>query len=615
MAQAHSEQPQSQQTNQAGHQPDSRLAQVMQRLQQQGMVPLMVAGAGVIALVVALFLWASSPDYRVLFSNVSEQDGGQIVSTLESQGVNYRLTGDGTTIMVPANQVHRLRLQLAEAGLPHGGNTGFAIMDDQSFGISQFAEQVNFQRALEGELSSSVESMGPVARARVHLAMAKQSVFVRDQEPAKASVVVNLHAGRSLSQGQVQSVVHLVSSSVSELSPEHVTVVDQRGNLLSQTDDEMGGLSGSELDYTQQIEHNFQQRIESILSPILGQDNVRATVTAQLDFSSREETIETYAPNQTPETAAVRSIQHNLSSQGGDHLNQGIPGALSNTPPGVVPSPITVPEPDLDEQDAAEGPLADEQDPAAEPVADQQAGVRQAGNGSWTQDNIVNYEVDRNIAHIQHQRGRLDRLSVAVVVNHRYETDEEGNPTAVPLEPEEIDYIERLVQQSVGFNPERGDAIEVINSQFVIGEEDDPIAELEWWQDPELQQLLLPLARYILAGIGALLLYFLLLRPFIKRATRVTAASDEESASAATGGSKGRKGQNLSVAAGDEDDVDDELEAERQAANARYQKAQRQADAYEQELTNIRDLALSKPRLAAMVLQNWMNQDAQEKDR
>src|SRR5690554_6152198 len=211
-------------------------SQIKGLLQGNALVPLILAGSAFAAAVVALVMWASAPEFRVLFSNLSEGDGGRIISELESRAVPYQIGSGGSAILVPSNQVHRLRLQLAEQGLPKGGNVGFELMDKQEFGISQFTEQVNFQRSLEGELARSITAMDPVVQARVHLSMAKPSVFIRDSEPAKASVVVTLHPGRTLNQGQVEAIVHLVSSSVPKLGADKVTVVDQTGKLLSAND-------------------------------------------------------------------------------------------------------------------------------------------------------------------------------------------------------------------------------------------------------------------------------------------------------------------------------------------------------------------------------------------
>ncbi|MFD2837047.1 flagellar basal-body MS-ring/collar protein FliF [Azotobacter vinelandii] len=264
-------------------------------MRSQPLLPLMLAGAAVVAVVAALLLWAREPEYRVLFANLDEADGGRIIGELDRRAIPYRLSEGGHSLLVPADQLHTLRLQLAEQGLPQGGNVGFELLDKQAFGVSQFAEQINFQRGLEGELARSIESLGPVSRARVHLAMAKQSVFVREREPARASVVLNLQPGRELGESQVNAIAHLVSSSVPGLSIDAVTVVDQNGRLLSR----QGGardLDGTQLDYIDEVERSYQRRIENILAPILGAQNVRAQVVAQIDFASREQTAERYAP-------------------------------------------------------------------------------------------------------------------------------------------------------------------------------------------------------------------------------------------------------------------------------------------------------------------------------
>ena len=266
------------------------IEQMLTKLRANPLVPLLVVGAAVIALIAVLLMWASAPEYRVLYSNLSEADGGRIISELESRAVPYQFSQGGRALMVPGDQVHKLRLQLAEQGLPEGGNVGFQIMDEQAFGISQFAEQVNFQRGLQGELAGSIEALGPVSRARVHLAMAKPSVFIRDREPAKASVILTLEAGRTLGDGQVDAIVHMVSSSVPELAMEDVTVVDQAGRLLSRPSGSRGGLDGSQLEYVREVERVYRQRIESILAPILGRDKVRAQVTAEVNFAHRAET-------------------------------------------------------------------------------------------------------------------------------------------------------------------------------------------------------------------------------------------------------------------------------------------------------------------------------------
>jgi len=560
------------------------------KLKQTGMVPLLIGGAAFIGLVFALVMWASAPEYRVLYSNLSEADGGRIVTQLDTMQVPYQLNGNGT-ILVPSNDVHKLRLQMAEQGLPQGGNAGFSLMDNQAFGISQFAEQVNFQRALEGELASSMESLGPVLKARVHLAMAKASVFVREREPAKASVILTLHPGRKLGDGQVQAIIHMVSSSVPELAPEQVTVVDQYGSLLSNSNQEDAQI-GSKLEYIHQLERSYQERIENILSPILGRDNIQAQVVAEVDFAKREATAERYSPNQTPETAAIRSIQRNLSMQGNGQGASGVPGALSNTPPGVAASPIE------SITNADEATAADNANPQ-----------------QIQQDQVVNYEVDRTVEHVDHQRGQLQRLSVAVVINHRSVLDEEGVPQLVPRSEEELDYINRLVRQAMGFSEVRGDQLEVVNSVFVRQRTTDE--QPPWYEQPSMVDFIKQLARYVIAGIGVLLLYLLILRPLLKRYAPAPAVTepvetrgrlravvgDDDDAVAANGSSRSRR-------AGGGYADDDELEVDDNTPSDPFHWPKQQRNAsYIQALAKAKEAAQSNPRQVARILQNWMNED------
>lgn len=555
------------------------LERVQQQLRGNPLILLLIAGAALIAIVVALLMWARAPEYRVLYSNLTEADGGRIISELDGRGVPYRFSAGGTALLVPSDSVHSLRLQLAEQGLPRGGNVGFELMDNQAFGVSQFAEQVNFQRGLEGELSRSIESLGPVSRARVHLAMARSSVFVRDREPAKASVIVTLEPGRVIGEGQVSAIVHMVSSSVPELAAENVTVVDQNGRLLSETDTQGRRLDATQLDYIAEVERSFQQRIENILTPILGGENIRAQVAAQIDFAQREETSERYGPNQPPNEAAVRSRQSSLSYNGGDDLALGIPGALSNTPPGVAASPIELPTDEDGEltEEAEEGLLA---------------------LSSLRNDDVVNYEVDRNIQHILHQQGQLTRLTAAVVVDYREELDEEGEWQRVPLSNAEIAQIERLVRQAIGFSQARGDAIEVVNSPFSRDAEDHE--SLEWWQSPEIHALALTIGRYLLIALAVLLGYLLVLRPLIKRYTEQPVLASAP-------------GTSLQVRVGDDPEArEGELqsgEEEDELQPYERPKRKRRSSAYEDHLADLREMAQEDPRMIAMIIRNWMNKE------
>ncbi|MFP3342550.1 flagellar basal-body MS-ring/collar protein FliF [Halomonas sp. SIMBA_159] len=547
----------------------SAMARTMKQLRGNPLVVVLVAAAASIAIIAALFMWASSPDYRVLYSNLSEADGGRIITELDTRGVPYQFGQGGQALLVPSDQVHTLRLQLAEQGLPQGGNLGLELMETQAFGISQFAEQVNFQRGLEGELARSIESLGPVESVRVHLSMAKPSVFIRDREPAKASVVLTLLPGRVLGEGQVSAIVHMVSSSVPELAIEDVTVVDQNGRLLTANSAQGSDLDGTQLAYITEVERSYQQRIENILSPIVGNSNVRAQVAAQIDFSRREQTSERYSPNQAPNESAVRSRQLSLSYDGEDPLATGIPGALSNTPPGVAPSPINQPE---------------EGDEETEPGA----------LTNLRQEDVVNYEVDRSIEHIQHRLGQVQRLSAAVVVNFRNVTNEEGVVEQVALSAEEIAQIERLVQQAMGFSELRGDQVEVVNTPFAG--DDDTRAEPVWWQHPDNLAMAATLGRYLLVALAALLLYWLILRPLIKRYTQPPVM-----AAAAPGDML-----NTSVG-GEEDEQEGEGGADDDDTYSNKPKRRRKTSLYEHNLNDLREMAQEDPRMVAMIIRSWMN--------
>ena len=553
----------------------SAFGRVKQQLRGNPLVVLLIAGAASIAIIAALLMWASSPEYRVLYNNLSEADGGRIINELDTRGVPYRFSNNGQALMVPSENVYTLRLQLAEQGLPRGGDVGLELMQNQAFGVSQFTEQVNYQRGLEGELARSIRSLGPVEDVRVHLSMAKPSVFIRDQEPAKASIVLTLLPGRVLGEGQVSAIVHIVSSSVPELAAADVSVVNQDGRLLSADTGSNNDLDGSQLEYIIEVERSYQRRIENILTPILGENNIRAQVAAQIDFSHREETTETYGPNQTPNEAAVRSRQSSLSFDGEDPLATGIPGALSNTPPGVAPSPINAPDDAADNADNAEN------DPAA---------LRRLN-----QDDVVNYEVDRNVAHVQYRRGQIERLTAAVVVNYREEMNDEGEWVPVALSDEEVEQIERLVRQAMGFSVARGDEIDVVNTPFA--RPDNKADALEWWQRPEILAMAANAGRYLLVALAALLLYLLILRPLIKRYTQSPVV-----AAATPGGT-------LDTSVGDDDDESEDDTAEGEDADDTYHrtKRKRKTSLYEHNLQDLREMAEEDPRMVAMIIRSWMN--------
>ena len=448
----------------------------------------------VAALVVVGWNWSRAPSYAVLFSNISERDGGAIIGALQQMNVPFKFSESGGAILVPQQQVHEMRLRLASQGLPKGGLVGFEIMETQKLGLSQFIEQINFQRALEGELSRSIQSLAAVQGARVHLAIPKQTAFLRDEQKPSASVLVNIHAGRNLEPGQVAGIVHLVASSVPLLTPDHVSVIDQNGNLLSS---EAGrgrgaGLDASQLKYVQEIEASTIARIENILSPIVGPGNIRAQVTADVDFSQAEQVAETYKPNPATDTA-IRSQQISEAGAGAQQGASGVPGALSNQPPAPATAPIVAP--------AAGTPAA------AQAAAAQQANARK--------DATINYELDKTIRHVRQSVGAIKRLSAAVVVNQRKETAQDGKVSYKPLTAKELAQINDLVKEAMGYNKDRGDTLNVANSPFATGEKevapDTPV-----WKNPTLIGWLLEGLKYLaFAGLAGYL-FFGMVKPFLR---------------------------------------------------------------------------------------------------
>lgn len=457
---------------------------------------LMLGVAAVIAIMSGVWMWSQQPDYRVLFSNYNDRDGGAIVASLQQMNVPYKFAEGGGAILVPADQVHDARLKLASQGLPKGGNVGFELMENQKLGVSQFLEQVNFQRALEGELARSIESVAAVQAARVHLALPKASVFVRDQQKPTASVLLNLYPGRALDQQQVSAIVHLVASSVPELPVKNVTIVDQNGNLLSDTTSATGanGLDPSQLKYVQELQQDIVKRIESIITPIVGANNVRAEATADVDFSRSEQAAETYKPNQTPDASTIRSQQTSESQNAGNANPSGVPGALSNQPPAPATAPITAAPPN-----------------STAPVAGGSA-------GNTRKDSTINYEVDKTIRYVQQPMGGLKRLSVAVVVNYRKTTDKSGKVSARPLTAAEKTQIADLVKEAMGYNQQRGDTLNVVNSPFA-GVEQEIVPELPLWKQPDTIQFAKDLGKYLLAALVLLYLFFRVLKPMLRKLT------------------------------------------------------------------------------------------------
>ncbi|MGA0584395.1 MAG: flagellar basal-body MS-ring/collar protein FliF, partial [Castellaniella sp.] len=527
-------------------------------------------GAAIVALLVVATLWMREPEYRALFSNVEARDGGAIVSVLNQRNIPYKFADNGATILVPADQVYALRLQLAEQGLPRGGSVGFELLDEPKFGASQFSEQITYQRALEGELARSIEALQPVKSARVHLAIPRQSLFVREREAPTASVLLTLYPSRSLSESQVSAIAWLVSSSVPKLNAESVSIVDQDGHLMSSAGGE-AGMDSTRRNFINDIEQRTTQRILTLLNPIVGPGNVRAQVSATVDFSQREQTSEVYRPNETPGTAAIRSKQTSDSAQNGMLPPTGVPGALSNEPPANATAPIQTAAANQGAQAPAAGtPGAAAQTGGSATVNGAPApGATRQGQGSVRNDATVNYEVDRTISHVKHELGSLQRLSVAVVVNYR---DKDGE--AAPLDSAEMDDINALVKQAMGYSADRGDTLSVVNSAFT-----DPEPKFKPWENPEYRGLALQVLKVLLILAVLFFLWRSVVRPIVQGFANAQVERAKNEAHLETMREQRRQ---------------DELRAS-------------EMNRYEENLDTARQLAQRDPRAVAMVLRSWMD--------
>ncbi|MDE2212728.1 MAG: flagellar M-ring protein FliF [Betaproteobacteria bacterium] len=552
--------------------PPSALAQTLNQLSGQQKMGLILALAALIAVSFGLWLWGTTPDYRVLYSNLSDRDGGAIIDSLQQMNVPYKFAEGGGALLVPASQVHEVRLRLASQGLPKGGTVGFELMENQKFGTSEFLEQVNYKRALEGELARSVQTLASVQTARIHLAIPKPTVFVKDQESPSASVVLALYPGRTLDAGQVNAVVHLISSSVPNMPAKNVTVVDQSGTLLSAPPDKANtGLDESQLKYVHQVEGDYVKRIEDIVTPLVGPRNVHAQVTADVDFTQSEQTAETYKPNQPPNQAAVLSQQTLESdSTNGSNTAGGIPGALSNQPPVPATAPLNAP-PAKPAVAAAAKPGA----PAAATGATAAAQSSPPASTSNRKETTTNFQVDRTISHTKMAVGMLRRMSVAVVLNNRTVTDTAGKVSTRPLSDAEKNQIAALIKDAVGFDEKRGDTLSLLNSAF--NEHKEVIPETPLWKQPETLSMVKEGLKYAVIGAVALFLVLGIIRPAFRNLSRVLARLPEP-----------RMQRN---------DIPPMTD---QGSQAGY------APSYENNLGTAKQLAQQDPKIVASVVKEWV---------
>jgi flagellar M-ring protein FliF len=494
-----------------------------------------------------VLMWSQTPNYQVLFNNLPAREAADIVAVLKETNTDYTLDSSTGALMVPASKVQSLRMTLAAEGLPRSASLGMEMLnEDQGFGTSQFIERARYQHAMEEELSRSISEIYNVKSARVHLAVPKQSVFVRERKPPSASVVVNLYAGRNLDPNQVMAVTHMVASSVPNMSNKDVTIVDQKGSLLTKPDQDEGlMLSDTQLQYTQKLEQKYISRIEDILSPIVGSAGVRAQVMAEVDFTMTEQTHERY----NPDSVVMRSEQIQEESRTGTIGEAiGIPGALSNQPPATGQTPDTI---------DAEGAIVSA---AVAP-------------GSSSKQSTRNFELDRTISHTRVAPGSIRKLSVAVLVDERRTP---GGTKSTPLSEAEMTRINALIMDAIGFNQARGDSLNVVNAPFMAVPEQEALPEIPLWEQPWVWDV----AKQTLGGGLILFLIFGVIRPAFKDLNKVHIDPEAEAAVQNLLSNQSRSGSSGDRIVTGAEDV-------------------------ESQLANVRSLVQQDPALVAQVIKNW----------
>ena len=514
---------------------------------------LLAGVAAAIAAAIWLVLWSQGQNYTVLYGQLSERESGQVMDALTAAGIEYKLNPSGA-VSVPETKVQEARIRLASQGLPQSDSMGIEMIQKESaLGTSSLMEAARYQSVLETELARTIIKVQGVQSARVHLALPKPSVFLRDARKATASVMLQLYPGRRLEPGQVAAIVHLVASSVPELAASDVTLVDQAGTLLNSPDENAEqAASTRQLEYTRKLEEGYQRRIVELLEPLVGPGRVRATVTADLDFTQTEETHENYDPQKT----AVRSEQTSKEARKGGDGAEGIPGALSNQPPGTAGAPPGVGAPGS--QTAAT-----------------------SGPSSNSERATRNFEVDRTLSYVKQPTGVLKRLSVGVVLDDWQKTDAKGKTTTVAMSDADIKRFTQLVSESIGLKDDRGDKLDVLNQAFKNSAPLGPIDALPLWQTPWVIQL----AKQIVGAALVLLVAFLVLRPLMKSLTHKPVeakASLDESTDLA----------------GDKLSLSDKSAAENKLPPS-----------FEQQLAAARALVGQDPKRAAQVVKDWVAAD------
>ena len=520
-------------------------------------IGLMIGLAASVAIGVAVVLWSQQPNYTLLYANLSSKDAGQVIDALQSSDIQFKVDESTGAVMVETSKLQSARMELAKDGLPEGNSVGFEMLHkDQGFGTSQFIETARFQRALESELGRTISELRNVESARVHLALPKRSVFLRDRSEPTASVMVDLYSGRSLDEEQIAAIVHLVSSSVPHLKPENIAVVNQRGDLLSSGVADAGmGQTSTQFSYNRKLEKIYVDRIQQLLEPVIGAGNVRATVNADLDFTITERTQELY----NPDLPALRSEQISEDSSVNAAGASGIPGALSNQPP-------------------AAGQL---QDPGA-------AGDAEGGTSPVPRNNskrsVRNYELDKTVSHTKLATGTIRRLSIAVVMDNKRDLDDNDELVTKPWSAEEIAGFTTLIKEAVGFNGVRGDTINIINSSFIVPPEAEALPEPSIMEQPWVWDV----AKQAVGAIGVLILVFGLLKPVL-RSLAEKGVQANAMVPAVAGAAGGEDQLSLSGA---------------QQAQLEGPKA-----GYEQHLETAKGVVTEDPKRVAQVVKNWVGED------
>ncbi len=529
---------------------------------------LMVVLAGSVALGVMIALWSQTPHYTLLYGSLAGKNAAEVVEALERAAIPFRLDNGSGAILVPSSKVHEARLKLAAEGLPKTTELGFELLDNkQAFGTSEFIERARYQRALEGELARSISTLNNVEGARVHLAVPRPSAFLRDRKKPSASILVRLYPGRHLERGQVAAIAHLVAAAIPNLESSEVRVIDEMGRLLTSPDaaDELA-LGHRELEYSRAVESAYVKNIEEILTPVVGGRAFRAQVVADVDFTQTEESREIFEPNaQAIRSEKVSEERTNNAFEGG------IPGALSNQPPG--------------------GSVAPEEVTPASPENRAPSTTKNVRNQA-----TKNYELDRTVSHTRMPATRVRRLSVAVVLDDYRGIDADGQESHRSRTSEEMEQITALVKEAIGFSAERGDTLKVTNVLFAMTTQEPPaLPELPLWERPWIWNLGKQLAGLLLVALLVLGVFRPLVRNLAARDGAIRRLAPAESPA------------RLAAPEGEEPDPDQlNLSTSGQPTSA---SPAADRSGYEKNLESVKSVVTSDPKRVASVVRNWLGEN------